>query len=152
LAEAENILISVQQKYVTSMLRGSKTVELRRRPFRVPMGTRVWIYSKAPQATVAAVANVGMIVSAPPPKLWEEYGALAGVTRAEFDSYFANTNIAWAIFLENIFPLPSGVTLAKLRRHSAPFHPPQFFKRLRDGSDELNLLQRSLQHRRNGNH
>lgn len=144
MAEAANILISVEQKYVTSMLLGNKTVELRRRPFRVPMGTRVWIYSKAPHATVAAVAHVGLIVGAPPPKVWEEYGGAAGVTRAEFDSYFSNATIAWAILLQDIFALPTVITLATLRRHSALFHPPQFFKRLQDGSDALNLLRSSL--------
>lgn len=144
MAEADNILISVERKYVARMLRGSKTVELRRRPFRVPMGTRVWIYGKSPYATVAAVATVGTIVSAPPDELWDEYGCRAAVTRAEFDSYFSDANIAWAICLENICALPTAVTLSALRRHSSPFHPPQFFKRLQHGSDALNLLRSSL--------
>ena len=144
MAETDNIIISVERKYLASILLGSKTVELRRRPFRVPIGTRVWIYGKSPYATVAAVATVSTIVSAPPHELWSKYGCRAAVTRAEFDSYFSDATIAWAICLENICALPTAVTLSALRRHSAPFHPPQFFKRLHHGSDALNLLRRSL--------
>jgi predicted transcriptional regulator len=140
LSNAENILISVEQKYVARMLSGYKKVELRRRPFRVPIGTRIWIYSKAPRAAVGAVAKLAMIASAPPEELWEKYGDLAGVTKKEFDSYFSNANMAWAIFLEDICELPTAVTLATLRRHSELFQPPQFFKRLEDGSDALDLL------------
>ncbi len=60
--------------------------------------------------------------------------------RKEFDSYFSNATMAWAIFLEDICELPTAVTLATLRRHSELFHPPQFFKRLEDGSVALDLL------------
>jgi predicted transcriptional regulator len=144
LAEADDILISVEQKYVASMLVGSKTVELRRRPFRVPIGTRVWVYGKAPYATVAVVATVGRIVSASPSRLWGDYGSRAAITKADFDSYFSNARVAWAICLENICALPTAVTLSALRHHSAPFHPPQFFKKLHRGSNALNLLQNSL--------
>ena len=75
MVEAENILISVERKYVVSMLSGNKRVELRRRPIRVQTGTQIWIYSKAPHAVVAAVATAGMIVSAPPSDLWKKWGA-----------------------------------------------------------------------------
>jgi len=144
LADTENILISVERKYVASMLLGSKTVELRRRPFRVPVGTRVWIYGKSPYASVAAVATVGTIVSAPPDELWAQYGCRAAVTKAEFDLYFSDAIVAWAICLEDICALTTAVTLSALRRHSAPFHPPQFFKRLHHGSHALNLLRNGL--------
>lgn len=121
------------------MLVGDKKVELRRRALRIPAGTRIWIYSKAPHAAVAAVATVEMVVSMPPRKLWDEYGGLTGVTKKEFDSYFFQANTAWAIFLKDIIALSTVVTLATLRKRSL-FHPPQFFKRLDDGSSTLKLL------------
>lgn len=135
----QNILISVQQKYLARILVGEKKVELRRRALRVPVGTRIWIYSKAPHAVVAAVATVEMVVSMPPRKLWEKYGGLTGVTRDEFDSYFSDASTAWAIFLKDVIALSAVVTLATLRKRSL-FHPPQFFKRLQDGSSTLRLL------------
>jgi predicted transcriptional regulator len=144
LADIEDILISVEHKYVVSILSGKKKVELRRRPIRVPPGTRVWIYSKAPHAVVAAVATVGSIVSASPIELWRKHGALAGVTKGEFDAYFSDASTAWGIFLNDICALPSVVTLAALRTHSTPFHPPQFFMKLRHGSGALDLLRGSL--------
>ena len=136
----QNILISVRQKYLASMLVGEKKVELRRRALRIPAGTRIWIYSKAPRAAVAAVATVEMIVSMPPRKLWDEYGSLTGVTKKEFDAYFFEASTAWAIFLKDVIALSAAVTLATLRKGSL-FHPPQFFKRLEDGSSTLRLLE-----------
>lgn len=147
MTERENILISVEHRYVMRILSGVKRVELRRRPLRVMPGTRVWIYSKAPHAIVTAVATVGAIVSATPAELWKEYEAISGMTRAEFDAYFSEARIGWAILLKEIYALPSVITLAALRKHSTPFHPPQFFMRLRDGNGALSLLRSGLRSR-----
>jgi predicted transcriptional regulator len=143
--ENENILISVRPKYLESMLSGEKRVELRRRTLRINPGTHVWIYGKAPHSAVSAVATVGGIVSARPPELWRKWGNQAGVTKQEFDAYFAETSLAWAMLLDQVYALPHVVTLAALRQYSNPFHPPQFFMRLRHGSNALNLLTNSLQ-------
>jgi predicted transcriptional regulator len=142
--ERENILISVEHEFVARMLSGVKRIELRRRTLHIKPGTCVWIYSKAPRAAVAAVARVGSIVSARPAELWGKCRGLAGVTKGEFDAYFSNAPIGWAIFLEEICALPQAVTLAALRKHSGPFHPPQFFMRLHRGSGALDLLTSSF--------
>jgi predicted transcriptional regulator len=144
LDKAENILISVERKYVARMLSGSKTIELRRRALRVSIGTMVWIYSTAPHALVDAVARVETIVSGPPRNLWETYKERTGVTREEFDNYFLKTNIGWGVILRDIQPLRAAVTLTALRRHTRMFHPPQFFMRLQEGCNTLELLQNNF--------
>jgi predicted transcriptional regulator len=142
LAERENILISVEHRYLTGILSGVKRVELRRRTLHVQPGTHVWIYGKAPQAAVAAVATVGAVVRAEPSELWGKCGDIAGVTKREFDEYFTGATFGWAIFLEEVHALPRIVTLAALREQST--HPPQFFMRLHRGSSALDLLTSSL--------
>jgi predicted transcriptional regulator len=145
LDKRENILISVERKYVARMLSGSKTIELRRRALRVSIGTIVWIYSTAPYALVDTVARVETIVSGPPRSLWETYKERTGVTREEFDNYFLKTSIGWGVVLRDIQPLRAAVTLTALRRHTRMFHPPQFFMRLQQGSNTLQLLQDNSQ-------
>lgn len=123
------------------MLSGNKTVELRRRPLRVPVGTKIWIYSTSPHALVEAVAKVETVVSGSPQNLWNKYKHRAGVTKEEFDNYFSKVTTGWVVVLQDIRPLRTTVSLAALRRHTRRFHPPQFFMRLQEGSNTLELLQ-----------
>ena len=139
--KVENILISVERKYVARMLSGNKTIELRRRRLRLSVGTKVWIYSTSPHALVEAVAEIANIVSDSPQRLWEQYKHQTGVTKEEFDSYFSNSTTGWAVVLQDIQPMKKTVPLAILRRHSRKFHPPQFFMRLHEGSNTLKLLE-----------
>ena len=126
------------------MLSGEKTVELRRRPMHVAPSTRVWIYSKLPRGCIEAVGVIDEVVRAPPRRIWQTYGARTGISRAEFDSYFADAIVAFAILLRDIQQLAPVLTLMHLRRNFTLFHPPQFFRRLDAGSAELNLFQSAL--------
>ena len=140
MVKAEDILISLHRKYVSRMLDGQKTVELRRRALRVARGTRVWIYSKSPHATVDAFAIVDQVISAPPDQLWRDYEDRVGVSELEFRSYFLNASQGCALVLRSVQGLPFSVSLADLRRHSSAFHPPQFFLRLPEGCPALRAL------------
>jgi predicted transcriptional regulator len=142
-AQTENILISVEYAYVLNMLKGTKTAEVRRRPLRIRPGTRVWVYSKLPRGHVELVATADEIVAAPPHKLWNLYQARIAITFAEFKSYFRGIEVGCAILLCDIKPLQPALKLATLRRASANFHPPQFFKRLVAHGPELKSLQSS---------
>jgi predicted transcriptional regulator len=141
LDRVENILISVERKYVARMLSGRKTIELRRRRLRLSAGTKVWIYSTSPHALVEVVAKIARIVNDSPEQLWDKYKHEAGVTKEEFDSYFSNSDTGCAVVLQDIQPMRTTVSLATLRRHARKFHPPQFFMRLRRNSDTLKLLE-----------
>ena len=142
-AQSENILISVKYAYVLHMLKGIKTVEVRRRPLRISPGTRVWVYSKLPRGRVELVATADEIVAASPRKLWELYHARIAITFAEFKSYFTGVEVGCAILLTDIKPLHPTLKLATLRRTSANFHPPQFFKRLVAHGPELQSFRSS---------
>lgn len=135
-----NILISVENRYVQSMLDGTKTVELRRRAIRVPKGSCVWIYSKVPEAKVRAYGIVDRIIESSPCEIWEEYGAVSGITEIEFFSYFNETKRACAILFQSVTPLKETIALSELRQVVGSFHPPQFFKFLKEGSPELTLF------------
>jgi predicted transcriptional regulator len=140
MVEDENILISVHPRHVDSMVRGKKTVELRRRSLRLTAGCRVWIYSTLPRGAVEALGIVHSVVAARPSVIWRDYGGRSGITKAEFDAYYKGTNTAYAIVFSSVERLVLTVALAEIRQHLSNFHPPQFFKRLAQGCAELDLF------------
>jgi predicted transcriptional regulator len=144
MAEAEDILISVHPRHVDSMVRGRKTVELRRRPLKLANGCRVWIYCTLPRGSVEALGVVHAVVAGSPVAIWRDYGRLSGITKAEFDTYYEGADIAYAIVFSSIEKLDLTFALAEIRRHLGNFHPPQFFKRLSIGSPELNLFTEAI--------
>jgi predicted transcriptional regulator len=140
LLDTTDILISVEKRYVNRMLSGQKRVELRRRAIRVVPGTRVWIYSKVPHGNVEAVAIVENVVHASPTRIWRDYGHCTGITRSEFDRYFQGSKTACAIILRQIRRITPVLALGQIRSLLSSFHPPQFFKKLREGGPELKLF------------
>ena len=142
-AQTEDILISVEYSYVLSMLKGTKTVEVRRRSLRISPGTRVWVYSKLPRGHIELVATADEIVAASPHRLWDLYQARIAISFAEFKSYFSGVEVGCAILLCDIKPLRPALKLATLRRTSRNFHPPQFFKRLGAYGPELKSFRSS---------
>ena len=84
--EAEDILISVHPRHVDSMVHGKKTVELRRRPLKLAVGCRVWIYCTLPRGAVEALGTVHTVVAATPSEIWRDHGGQSGITKTEFEA------------------------------------------------------------------
>lgn len=137
---ATDILISVKKEYAARILTGEKTVELRRRPVNVAPGSRIWIYTKMPYAEISLFATVKDVMVANPSKLWKEHGQVVGITRLEFDRYLKGTSRACGIVLSNVHLITPALGLSELRSQSSSFHPPQFFKRLSQSDNTLELL------------
>ena len=144
MAKAEDILISVHPRHADSMMRGEKTVELRRRPMKIADGCRVWIYCTLPRGAVEALGIVRTVVAATPSAIWRDFGQQSGITKAEFDAYFEGVDTAYAVVFSSVKPLSLTFALAEIRQHLTNFHPPQFFKRLAVGGPELDLFSAAL--------
>lgn len=128
------------------MLAGRKTVELRRRALRVPVGTRVWIYETIPGGRVAALAEVSAIDEAAPAEIWRRYRDRAGISEEAFREYFAGTDQGCAVVLRQIQPLREPLPLTDLRRRLGTFVAPQFYRNLQAGGPELSLFRRFSPH------
>jgi predicted transcriptional regulator len=140
-----DIVISVQPKFVERILAGEKVAELRRRVPRIQPGCKVWIYTTAPDAVISICVTVERIVTATPNELWKSHRKTIGVSIDEFEDYFKESQIGCAIFFAKVEGLHPSVALAEIRSKSKGFHPPQFFKRLHEGSPELQLFRSRLQ-------
>jgi predicted transcriptional regulator len=139
-----DIVISLRPQFVERILTGKKAAELRRRAPRIQPGCRVWIYTKAPEAMISICVTVDRILTASPKDLWGSHESELGVTREEFDGYFGESKTGCAIFFRQVEDVSPGVHLSEIRSKSKGFHPPQFFKRLQEGSPELNLFRSRL--------
>ena len=142
--DADDILISVDQRHALSMLAGEKTVELRRRPVNVASGCRVWIYSKVPRGHIEALAVVESVVKASPDSIWRQYGRCTGISRTEFNTYFHKADFAYAILLRDVQELEPTLSLESIRKRFSSFQPPQFFRKLAAGSPELHFFNSAL--------
>lgn len=140
MSDHEEILISVRAEYVTKMLKGEKTVELRRRSLKVPPGTRVWIYSKAPQGAIKAHAKITAVVTGEPSHLWRKFRSRVGVTQQEFRSYFDTVDEGCALVLSNVVKLRKHISLETMRDRVSSFHPPQFYTKLSGKKTMLRAL------------
>jgi len=143
MTDSEDILISVQSRFIDGMLEGTKRVELRRRAPRIERGTRIWIYDKAPVAAVRAVAILAAVETMAPEVLWRRHETTLGLSLKEYNEYVAGCNQATALSLEHVYPIRP-VRLKDLRRLSRNFHPPQFYLRMGRHGLLLAALERHL--------
>lgn len=142
--DRDEILMSVRSEYVSKILAGEKTVELRRRSLKVAPGTRVWIYSKAPNGAVRACAVIAAIVTGKPNCLWRKFRSRAGVTRREFRAYFGTVDEGCALLLADVVGLEKDISLGAMRKKVSSFHPPQFYTKLSHKEPVLRALRSGI--------
>jgi len=122
-----DILISIRPRHVAKILDGSKTFELRRRFNSKHEGAWLWIYETSPTCSVVAVAYVAALINTPPNSVWRSWSRFGfGVTREEYDEYFAGCKTAWAIGVTAVKKLTTPITLAEMR--AAGIQPPQSYR------------------------
>lgn len=135
-----DILISIKPRHVEDILSGKKTVELRRRAPRIPIGTRVWVYSTLPDGHVRMVTTVEKLEEWAPSTIWRKNSKKMALSKSEYDGYVAGCSKVCALHLSKVTPLSKPLSLQKLRDKQTGFNPPQFFKFL----DSRSALVRSL--------
>ncbi|MBC6108995.1 ASCH domain-containing protein [Pedobacter fastidiosus] len=124
------LLISIKEKYVSRIISGSKTIELRKAQPKVKAGDTVIIYTTQPKKAVTAIATVKQIIKLSPQKMWERYENNLGITQNEFEDYYQNSSTAVGIELCSIIQLDSEILLSAIKMIHPRFTPPQTFKYL----------------------
>ena len=129
------ILISVEPRYFATILSGEKTVELRRRALRITEGARIWLYCKAPIASISAVCQLRYSETLTVADLWAKHGAQLALSKSEYDAYLDGRDTAHALVLGEVRSLNDPIDLEAARALRINFQPPQFFMHLRPGCD-----------------
>ena len=128
--ERRVLLLSLKPRFATSILDGTKKVELRRVAPKIQPGQIVLIYASSPVRQLAGTCRVVRLDVAPKSAIWERYRNQCGVTEAEYEAYFEGAEDAVAIVVDKPRTLQEPPSLATLRNRVAGFRPPQSFRYL----------------------
>lgn len=129
------LLISLRPRFVTAFFNGTKTVEFRRTRPRVDAGDWIAVYESKGTKGIVGAFQVSSVTEATPSSIWKMFKQDGGITKKEFDEYYAGARTAYAISIKKHRKLPAPITLQMLRQRCTGFHPPQCY-RYRD-IDEL---------------
>lgn len=121
------LLLSLRPRFANSILAGTKTIEIRRRPVNAAAGTPIILYASSPAMAVVGTARLAAVHVMPVDAAWCQYSSEVGLTRGEFDDYLDGTALAYLLSLSNVNQLNEPLPLRRLRA-SGPFQPPQSFR------------------------
>lgn len=128
IGEERALLISLRPRFAEAILLGVKTVELRRTRLRIGIGATVLLYASGPISSLVGSARVRSVETGPTGELWSDVIDGCGLTRSEFDEYFAGCRWGTAVGLERARRLESELPLSVLRVNE--IEPPQSFRYL----------------------
>lgn len=124
--EERALFISVKPKYANAILRGTKTVELRRTRPNLPDGSLVILYSSTPTRAVVGWARLVGVRVGTPVQIWDQYGTEAAIDEPEYDAYFDGTDQAFALELDDVVAAFQPIPLDVIR--SIGIQPPQSWR------------------------
>jgi predicted transcriptional regulator len=121
------LLLSIRPRFVSSIFAGTKTVELRRVKPRLKRGDLVVVYASGTTKGLVGAFQVAGVTAKSPGALWREFNGGSGLTKKEFDDYFAGVKTGYAIRIGRRWQLDEPVLLNSLRKRRASFRPPQSY-------------------------
>lgn len=95
---AADVLLAIRPRHAEAILAGTKCFEFRRVLPALPV-RRLVLYASAPVMAVVGEVESWGTVRGPKGEVWAECGEAAGISREEFDAYFAGLAAARAIRL-----------------------------------------------------
>jgi predicted transcriptional regulator len=124
--DCRTFVLSVRPVYIQRILSGEKTVELRRRFPNLSGICEVLLYSTSPVQAIVCKAELREVSHHSLRSLWTHFAHAIGVTRQEFNAYFAGVDNGYALRLAKVRALAQPLHLSDLVRDYA-FHPPQSY-------------------------
>ena len=126
------LLVSIKPQYAEKIFRGEKTIELRKSaPRKAFKGGYMLIYVTAPVKELWGICKIENIISDIPELLWENVGGKTGISKEEFNSYYAKSSSAFGIELKDIKNfLDHSIKLDCLKNMFPGFAPPQTYRYL----------------------
>jgi predicted transcriptional regulator len=132
------VLLSVRSPHADRLLAGTKSVEFRRRPWRVPDGATALLYESRDRRAIVGSLVVESTAVGSRSAMWASHGGRSGLTRREYREYFTGASVAVAIDVGRVRQLDEPLTLDELRRRSPAFHVPQSYRFM--STDELGVV------------
>ena len=97
-----DIILSIKPEYVNQIRIGNKKYEFRKMIFRNQSIQNVFIYETAPTKKIVGFFEYSGYIKNTPAKLWEQLKEYAGINECSYNSYFNNSDIGYAIVIQNM--------------------------------------------------
>ena len=121
------LLLSIRPRFAALIFAGTKTVELRRVKPRVQAGDLIFVYASGATKGMVGAFEVAGVTTAAPSSIWRRHNGGSGLTKREFDDYFAGAAVGYAICVGRSWELSKPVPLKTLRQRHADFRTPQSY-------------------------
>lgn len=125
-----DVLVSIRPFYADKIVKGIKTVELRRR-FTDDLGPGAFalIYSTSPVQAIIGSVSIKSIHHISVKEIWNKYSVAACVDKQDFDNYFSGLGKGYALVLGSVRRFRTAIKAAELSERFG-FVPPQSFRYL----------------------
>ena len=145
-----SLLLSLKPHFAELVFRGLKTAELRRRIARCAINRDVFVYVSSPVRQLRGGFRVEHVWTGSPESVWEQVSDFAQIDKGDFDAYYAERPIAYALKIADLWEFKRPVSLKILRTRLNNFVVPQswrytrleeyeWFTRIRTGEHNQNL-------------
>ncbi len=119
-----NVILSIRPNFCQAIFNSSKVYEYRKRVFKSTDIDRVYIYSTKPICKIVGYFTVAAMIEDSPNNVWEISHNDSGISKAYFDAYFKNCDMAHAIKIGEVVKLDNSIDPKKVIKD---FHAPQNF-------------------------
>lgn len=95
------IIVSINPEYAEKILSGEKKFEYRTRVAKQQVDTLI-VYATKPIMKVVAEVEILGVIATSPEELWNQTKNQSGITKAFFDKYFKDKQVAYAYRLGEV--------------------------------------------------
>lgn len=122
------LFISVKPEFADKIVRGEKTIELRKNKPSANPGDFVIIYSTLPVKSVIGFGIVKEIIEDTPQFMWNNHSEKLGIDNKRFDNYYCGMSKAVGIRIDSICKLKKPINLDEIKNLIPKFSPPQTYR------------------------
>jgi predicted transcriptional regulator len=109
-----DIVMSIKPRYADRILKGEKSIEIRKRFSPRWLGHDVALYASQPQGALVGKATVGSVSTGRPSDIWSRFMPEIGCLKSEFDGYVQSAEEVTAIELKDVVSYQEPVSLREV--------------------------------------
>jgi predicted transcriptional regulator len=136
-------ILSIKPVYANQILKGTKTIELRKSSMGLTAGDVVLVYSSAPEQRFAFWFRIRLVEPLSVSEMWERYEPVLGIDHEDYVAYFRDLDTAVGLHVGEIHPL-NPIPLREIEKLVDGFVPPQGLIWLRDDFGRFEKLLANL--------
>ena len=117
------IIMSIKPIYADKIFKGAKRFEYRRSIFKDNSVKKVIVYSSSPVCRIIGHFTIDHIIHDSPEAIWQLTNNFSGIVKSDFDLYFKNKSLGYALVISEPFLYPLDLPLISMYNS----RPPQSF-------------------------